>query len=215
MPHISRIIPAGPVDYTLMQHHDYLARRVAQEAHAVINHEAYHQRNVVQSSPADTPTSAPVVAPAATPKAQAVAINPSVWKNQTSAACLKSLTALNGNASNPSGLAACYNVQSWNSSTGIFEADLQLYRIAAATGDWVTLITQAVNVGLSYSGATVAPSGQNHRRRDELPSRTLANSPITGRSGVRRAAVAAPSLVQDMTFVGKVDKDLMGQISDA
>ncbi|KAL8723341.1 MAG: hypothetical protein Q9225_000324 [Loekoesia sp. 1 TL-2023] len=214
MPRVGRIIPNEPVDYSLMQHHHYLARRIAQEAHAVINHEAYHQRDVIRSPSAEPSTTAPILPPAASAQAQPIGVNPSTWINQTSAACIKSLAALNGKASNPSGLAACYNVQSWNSSTGVFKADLQLYRIAAATGDWVALMTQAVNVGLSYSGATVAPSGQHHKRREDLPPRTLLDSPIIGRSEVRRAAAAAPSLVQDMTFVGKINKNLMSQVKN-
>ncbi|KAL8835086.1 MAG: hypothetical protein Q9170_003463 [Blastenia crenularia] len=213
MPRVTRLIPNAPVDYSLMRHHQYLARRVAQEAHAVVNHEAYHQRDVIRSSPAESPTTAPVVPPAASPQAQTASTNSSTWLDRTSAACIKSLSALNGIASNPTGLAACYNVRKLNSATGVFEADLQLYRIAAATGDWVALMTQSVNVGLSYSGATVAPSGQN-QKREELPSRALTDSSIVRGARVRRAAVAGPTLVQDMTFVGKVNKNLMSQIND-
>lgn len=127
---------------------------------------------------------------------------------------MESLTSLKGKASNPSGLAACYNVQSWNSITGIFEADLQLYRIAAATGDWVTLMTQAVNVGLSYSGATVAPSSGNNKRSEEMPSWTPVEPQSIERSRVRRAAAASPSMVQEMAFVGRINKDMMGKIND-
>lgn len=214
MPRIARVIPNEPIDYSLMRHHRYLVRKTAREAHAIVNHEAYHQRDVVRSSPAASPTTKPINPPAESPKAAAVAASIDSWLNQTSAACMESLTALNGKASNPSGLAACYNVQSWNSTTGVFKADLQLYRIAAATGDWVTLMTQAVNVGLSYSGATVAPSGGNNKRSEDRPSRTFTDASILERSTVRRAAVAAPSLVQDMKFVGKVNKDLMGQVKN-
>ncbi|KAI4167351.1 MAG: hypothetical protein LQ343_007276 [Gyalolechia ehrenbergii] len=214
MPRIARVIPNAPVDYSFMQHHRYLLRKTAREAHAIVNHEEYHQRDVVRSSPAESPTAAPIEPPAASSKAAAVSTSSNTWLNQTSAACIQSLTALNGKASNPSGLAACYNVKSWNSSTGVFEADLRLYRIAAATGDWVTLMTQAVNVGLSYSGATVAPSGGNNKRSEELPSRTPTDSRLLERSAVRRTAVAAPSLVQDMNFVGKVNKDFMGQVKN-
>ncbi|KAL8935744.1 MAG: hypothetical protein Q9216_005280 [Gyalolechia sp. 2 TL-2023] len=214
MPRIARVIPTEPLDYSFMQHHRYLVRKTAREAHAIVNHEAYRQRDVIPSSPAESPTAAPIDPPAASSKAAAVTTGSSTWLNQTAAACVESLMTLNGKPSNPSGLAACYNVKSWNSTTGVFEADLQLYRIAAATGDWVALMTQAVNVGLSYSGATVAPSGRNNKRSEELPSGTLADSSILERSAIRRAAVVAPSLVQDMTFVGKVNKDLMGEVKN-
>ncbi|KAL9593930.1 MAG: hypothetical protein Q9219_007310 [cf. Caloplaca sp. 3 TL-2023] len=214
MPRIARVIPREPLDYSLMRHHHYLSRRIAQEAHAIINHEAYHQRDIIRSSPAESPTTTPVIPPAASAKAQAITSSAGAWMNQTSAACMKSLTALNGKASNPSGLAACYNVQSWNTSTGIFEADLQLYRIAAATGDWVSLMNQAVNVGLSYSGATVAPKGGRNKKREGSPSATLTGLPVPRRAGYRRAAADAPTLIQDMTFVGRINKDLLGKINN-
>ncbi len=197
-----------------MRHHNYLARKVAHEAHAVINHQAYHQRDVIPSRPvsssaADSPT--PSVASS---QIQAVNTIPSTWKAKTAAACMTSLAALNGKASNPSGLAACYNIASWNSSTGIFEADLQLYRIAAATGDWMTLMTQAVNVGLSYSSATVAPTGGNRKRSQESPSQVSSESQLSRASYVPRAAAAATTMIQEMTFVGKINKDMMNRVNE-
>lgn len=214
MPRVGRVIPLGRMDYSLMKHHNYLARRIAHEAHAVINHQAYHQRDVIQPASMSSPATGTVAPPAASPNAQDVTISPNIWRNQTAEACMGSLSAMNGRASNPSGLAACYNVRSWNSTLGIFEADLQLYRVAAATGDWVALMTQAVNVGLSYSGATVAPSSGNHKRSQEGHSRTRTESPSIEGTVVRRAAAAAPSMVQEMTFVGKIDKDKMSQVND-
>lgn len=197
-----------------MRHHNYLAHKVAYEAHAVINHQAYHQRDVVPSGPVSSSATGSVAPPAASFKAQAVTAIPSTWRTQTAAACMDSLAALNGKASNPSGLAACYNIASWNSSTGIFQADLQLYRIAAATGDWMTLMTQAVNVGLSYSGATVAPTGDNRKRSQESPSPIASESQMIEKSRVPRAAAAPPTMVQEMTFVGKINKDMMSRVNE-
>ncbi|KAL8947511.1 MAG: hypothetical protein Q9222_006216 [Ikaeria aurantiellina] len=197
-----------------MRHHNYLARKSALEAHAVINHGAYHQRDVVRPSPAESPAATAIALPAASSPAKAPSSSPNDWRNQTAAACMKSLTALGGQASNPSGLAACYNIKSLDTKTGVFEADLQLYRIAAATGDWVSLMTQAVNVGLSYSDATVAPSNTNRRRSHEVsPSVTTKPSEVQ-RSRVERAAVASPSMVQDMSFVGKINENAMNQVND-
>ncbi|KAL8961394.1 MAG: hypothetical protein Q9193_002045 [Seirophora villosa] len=214
MPRIARVIPNEPINHSLMTHHNYLVRKVAHEAHAVINHQAYHQRDVVQPSAVSSPPSSAIASPAASPKAQAIKSNPATWRDQTAAACMESLSALNGKPSNPSGLAACYNLQSWNKGTGIFEADLQLYRIAPATGDWVTLMTQAVSVGLSYSGATVAPRGEiNKRGTGTFPS-TPIESHMAGSSRVRRVAAAAPTLVQEMSFVGKIDKNMMNRVND-
>ncbi|KAL8922229.1 MAG: hypothetical protein Q9208_005308 [Pyrenodesmia sp. 3 TL-2023] len=214
MPRIARVIPSRPVDYSLMGHHNYLAHKVAHEAHAVINHQAYHQRDVVPSGPVPSSAAGGVAPPAASFKAQAVKAIPSTWRTQTAAACMDSLAAMNGKASNPSGLAACYNVASWNSSTGIFQADLQLYRVAAPTGDWMALMTQAVNVGLSYSGATVAPTGDNRKRSQESPSPSASDLQMSERSRVPRAAAATPTMVQEMTFVGKINKDMMSRVNE-
>ncbi|KAL8711852.1 MAG: hypothetical protein Q9220_003796 [cf. Caloplaca sp. 1 TL-2023] len=213
-PQIARVIPSLPVDYSLMRHHNYLARKSALEAHAVINHAAYHQRDVVRPSPAQSPSASAIALPAASPPANAASSSPNDWRNQTAAACMKSLTALGGQASNPSGLAACYNIKSLDTTTGVFEADLQLYRIAAASGDWVSLMTQAVNVGLSYSDATVAPSNTNRKRGLQTPPTATMKTSEVQRLKVERAAVAAPSMVQDMSFVGKINTNAMNQLND-
>lgn len=214
MPRIGRVIPNRPADYSLMEHHNYLARNSARRAHAVINHEAYHQRNVIRASPSQSSAAPAIALPAASPAPKAAASSDD-WKSETAAACSMSLAVLNGHASNPTGLAACYNIQSFNGSTGVFEADLQLYRIAAATGNWASLMTQAVNVGMSYSDATIAPSNANRKREEEeeTPSTTQAESDDVGRSRVRRVA-AAPTMVQEMSFVGKLNGNVMGQVND-
>ncbi|KAL8703297.1 MAG: hypothetical protein Q9201_003511 [Fulgogasparrea decipioides] len=214
MPRITRVIPPRPMDYHLIGHHSYLARRSALEAHAVINHQAFHQRNVVESPPAQSPAADASALPADSSPIKAVTTSPNPWKNQTAAACMKSLAALNGKASNPSGLAACYNIQSFDSNTGIFDADLQLYRIAAAMGDWITLMTHAVNVGLSYSDATVAPGSSNHKREQESTPGTPAALPLAERYRVRRAGAPPPTMVQDMSFVGKINGNRMKEVDN-
>ncbi|KAI4220095.1 MAG: hypothetical protein L6R36_007867 [Xanthoria steineri] len=212
MPQIGRVIPNRPTDYFLMEHHNYLARKSARRAHAVMNHESYHQRNIIRVSPSQSSAAPAITLPAASPAAKAGASS-NDWKRETAAACMMSLAALNGQASNPTGLAACYNIQSFNSSTGVFEADLQLYRIAAATGNWASLMTQAVNVGMSYSDATIAPSNANRKREEEPPSTTKAGSDNVGSPKFRRVA-AAPAMVQEMSFVGKLNGNVMGQVND-
>ncbi|KAL8777258.1 MAG: hypothetical protein Q9194_002653 [Teloschistes cf. exilis] len=211
MPQIARVIPTQPMDYSLMGHHNYLTRKSALEAHVVVNHQAFHQRNVVQSPPAQAPTATSTALPANSSPSEGVSSSPSAWKNQTTDACVRSLSTLNGKASNPTGLAACYNIQTLDSKTGIFNADLQLYRVAAATGNWVSLMTRAVNVGLSYSDATVAPSSSN-RKRAEVP--TSAEPRLLERTRVRRAAAAVPSKIQEMSFVGKINANRLRDLDD-
>ena len=214
MPRIARVIPNRPIDYSLMQHHNYLAGKSARRAHAVINHESYHQRNVIRASPSQSSAAPAIALPAASPPAKAAASSSDQWRNQTAAACMKSLAALNGQASNPTGLAACYNIKSFNSSTGVFEADLQLYRIAAATGSWASLMTQAVNVGMSYSDATIAPSNAFRKRGEQKSPSIEAGLGDVGTFRVRRAAVAAPTMVQEMGFVGKLNGAVMSKVNE-
>ena len=136
-----------------------------------------------------------------------VAMDPNMaWTNQTDIACMQTLTALNGSASNAAGLAACYNVRTFDNATGAFQVDLRLYRICPATGDWATLKTQAVNVGLSYTGASVAAGSMNKAKRD--------GQVLSWPSVKRDATVTPPRMLQDMTFVGKIHEDQMAGINN-
>lgn len=127
------------------------------------------------------------------------------WNNQTNMACTQTLMALNGSASNSAGLAACYNVRAFDNSTGAFQVDLRLYRMCAAAGDWATLKTQAVNVGLSYPGASIAAGNMNKVKR---------NGQVLSWSPIKRDTTVAPHMLEDMTFVGKIHDDQMAGINN-
>ncbi|KAL3960641.1 hypothetical protein ACCO45_005758 [Purpureocillium lilacinum] len=58
------------------------------------------------------------------------AINATAWDAVTDAACVDALAALT-RSTNPSGNCLCYNLPSLDTATGVFEADLRLYRISA------------------------------------------------------------------------------------
>lgn len=128
------------------------------------------------------------------------------WNNQTDMACMQSLTALNGSSSNPAGLAACYNIQTFDTNTGAFQVDLRLYRICPSAGGWATLKTQAVNVGLSYSGASVAAGSMSKVKRN---GQVLSWPPMK-----RDTTVTSPRMLRDMTFVGKIHDDQMAGINN-
>jgi hypothetical protein len=130
-------------------------------------------------------------------------INITAWNEQTSAACTASLESLNGVASNPSGLSVCYNLPSLNNVTGVFEADLRLFSIAAATGDFANIPSQNVQVGLSYNGATVAPVNASSLKR-----RSEAVSLISWPRGLGKRATA-PTLLQQYSFVGRINQNLL------
>lgn len=127
------------------------------------------------------------------------------WNNQTDMACMLTLIALNGSASNSAGLAACYNVRTFDNTTGAFQVDLRLYRICAAVGDWATLKTQAVSVGLSYAGASVAAGSMSKVKR---------NGKVLSWSPVKRDTTVAPHMLEVLNFVGKVHDDQMAGIKN-
>ncbi len=136
-----------------------------------------------------------------------VSLDPNaVWNNQTDMACMQTLTAMNGSASNPTGVAACYNIRTFDSTTGAFQVDLRLYRICPSAGDWATLKTQAVNVGLSYGGASVAAGSMNSVKRDR---QTLSWAPVK-----RDTAATPPHMLEDLAFVGKIHDDQMAGINN-
>ena len=117
----------------------------------------------------------------------------------TDAACLSKLTALNGKASNPSGLAACYNIPQYENSTGAFQADLSMWKIAGPTGDWEAVKQDSVMVALNYLGATVASQKNPNKRGLEE----------------RAATPAAPTKVMELTFVGMVNNGTLSELQNA
>jgi hypothetical protein len=122
------------------------------------------------------------------------AVNVTAWDAQTAAACTAQLEALNGVASNPSGLAVCYNLPFLDNTTGVFEADLRLYQIAPPTGGFANIASSNVQVGLAYDATSLISWP-----RDE--------------EGVQRRATA-PTLVQSYAFVGQINKDLISTNMD-
>lgn len=148
-----------------------------------------------------------IVEPIERRQATTTTTNVTQWDAQTMAACTTALEALNGNASNPSGMAACYNLPYLDNSTGVFQADLRLFTISAATGDFANIPTQNVMVGLSYVGATVsAVNGSSIMRRGDLVS--LISWPRSA-DGMKKRQAAVPTMAQSYAFVGQINQDLL------
>ena len=133
------------------------------------------------------------------------AVNVSQWDMQTQAACTASLQALGGVASNPSGMAVCYNLPFLDNSTGVFQADLRLYTVSPPTGDFANIATQNVQVGLAYNGATVSAvnsSSLKARAADDI-------SLISWPRGMNKRQMAMPTIAQSYAFVGQINKNLL------
>jgi hypothetical protein len=140
-----------------------------------------------------------------TPTIPTTGINATEWDAQTQAACTTSLEALNGVSSNPSGMAVCYNLPYLDNSTGVFEADLRLYMIAAPSGTFAGIASSNVQVGLAYNGATVSAVNAS-----SLKKRSDATSLISWPRAVEVAKRATvPTLVQSYAFVGQVNQNLL------
>ncbi|KAK1963735.1 hypothetical protein LY78DRAFT_739580 [Colletotrichum sublineola] len=131
-------------------------------------------------------------------------INMTAWEVETAQGCTEALSHLN-QASNPSGTCICYNLPSLDAKTGVFEADLRLYKVSEPNGAFSGIPPQNIQVGLSFNGASVSPispdkAGGTTARRDvnfEVPWSTL-----------QKRAVA-PQLLQTYLFVGQIDKTRM------
>lgn len=207
-----RVMPRPGVDVShAFRHTGYVDQRVRTDAHNILNHQLYHVRQVgaaPSSSPAagSNPNGHAPIEKAAVPATNAAAMmaNPAP-------ACDKALTALNGVASNPSGIAVCYNVLMLNTSTGIFQADVRLYKIAAPTGDWATMDESPgkINTGLQYMGANVhTPSITPNNKRDVGP---LVAEDVE--EVVKRAA-APPQSIKNLTFIGQAHSDVLPQLKN-
>ncbi|KAG9228390.1 hypothetical protein BJ875DRAFT_243181 [Amylocarpus encephaloides] len=132
-------------------------------------------------------------------------MNVTQWDAQTTTACTTALEALNGQASNPSGMAVCYNLPFLNDTTGVFQADLRLYVIGAPTGDFANIASQNVNVGLSYNGATVSAVNASSLGKREAGDVSLISWP----RGMEKRQQTIPTMAQAYAFVGQVNPNLL------
>ena len=209
---LARVVPRAGIDVShAFRHTGYIDQRIRTDAHNILNHQLYHARNVdaaPSSSPAagSNPDGHAPLDKAAVPASSAVpmTMNPAP-------ACDKALTTLNGVASNPSGIAVCYNVLMLNTSTGIFQADVRLYKIAAPTGDWATLDDSPgkINTALQYMGANVhTPSITPNSKRG---MNRRANADV---EEIAKRAVTAPQSVKNLTFIGQAHSDVLPQLNN-
>ncbi|KAI4593370.1 hypothetical protein KJ359_009901 [Pestalotiopsis sp. 9143b] len=122
-------------------------------------------------------------------------MNMSQWNSETSAACTTALSQLSI-ASNPSGTAVCYNIPNLDTNTGTFMADLRLFQISSATGDFSSIPQQNIQVELQYKGASVSSVNQTS---SSLPARGL------------EVRAVNPTPLQTYLFVGQIDQAQLAQ----
>lgn len=132
----------------------------------------------------------------------ATTVNIATWDADTMAACIASLEALKGVATNPSGMAVCYNLPMLDEKSGVFQADLRLFKISEPTGIFGNISSQNIQVGLSYDGATVSTMDSSQFGTRGEHGTLLISTPQ------KRQAVE-PVMAQAYAFVGQINADLL------
>ena len=94
------------------------------------------------------------------------------------AACMKSLSSLNGVATSPTGMSVCYDVDSLDTNTGTFVSNVLLYQVSPATGNWTVIDNQSLNVDIGYSGANMTVMGVAQRDTGSRLVARVTNTPI-------------------------------------
>ena len=127
-------------------------------------------------------------------------IDMQAWDEETESACQESLKRLMI-ASNPSGVCICYNLPSLDTASGVFEADLRVYRFNEPSGDFQGIAPEDIEVGLMYNGASVSPVDP-----EDMPSLQQANRK---RQEVNGGGDNAPDLplLQQYLLVGEINDD--------
>ncbi|KAL9129428.1 MAG: hypothetical protein Q9217_002102 [Psora testacea] len=223
---IARVIP-DPTDNAAFKHRhvNYIDQRVREDPHNMLNHEGWHLRKLLMS-PAITPpflanstmmSIIPIATSTGSPNLgglmpQTLGITGAYekqndtddWNQQTEAACMVALSGMNGAASNPSGMAACYNVQSLNNLTGSFLAYLGIYQISAPSGNWLHTSENSVKLGLNYVQASVTRQNMTNERVSSAQERSL--SSWEARDVLRpRSHHSPPRKFEGLALAGKLE----------
>ncbi|KAJ6258278.1 hypothetical protein Dda_7198 [Drechslerella dactyloides] len=103
------------------------------------------------------------------------------WDKQVNAACSMPIEKLSGTITtitDPAGVAVCYNIPYYNVSTGEFESDIRLYKIANGTSDWAAAGTK-ISLSVRYEGAQVQlAEAPNEEGVDIVVSDAVANAMV-------------------------------------
>ncbi|KYK61818.1 hypothetical protein DCS_02962 [Drechmeria coniospora] len=127
--------------------------------------------------------------------------NVTAWDLETNAACVAALRAIL-RSTNPSGTCVCYNLPSLDSVTGIFEADLRLFRVSEARDAFADVRQSHIQVGVQFNGASVSSiSEEELMGMGMVRNRTVVIEP--------RAHDGGPQLVHTYMFVGQIDEQRM------
>ncbi|KAI1496042.1 hypothetical protein F5X99DRAFT_422427 [Biscogniauxia marginata] len=125
-------------------------------------------------------------------------LNMTEWNADTMEACTTALSQLR-TATNPSGMAVCYNIPSLDTNVGTFMADLRLFQVSTPSGDFQGIAPQDISGGVQYNGATASQVSRTVNARDTKND-----------SLVKRQSVS-PTLLNTYMIVGQINADKMVQ----
>ncbi|KAJ2977316.1 hypothetical protein NUW58_g7849 [Xylaria curta] len=129
--------------------------------------------------------------PTATPS------NMTQWDTDTLSACMTTLSTLSA-ASNPSGMAVCYNVVQLDTNRGEFMADLRLFAVSPPAGSWAGIPLQQMEGGLRFTGATAS----------EINGQQLSGRDVSSHYRAKRQS-EGPTLQRTYMIVGRINEDQM------
>jgi len=141
-------------------------------------------------------------------------IDTTLWDAQAGMACMNAINMLNGNASNPTGLAACYNVPYLDQTNGTFEAELRIFNVSMPTGQWVGVSASDTMVVLNFQDATIQESNGLVPVKRDMGSQPLLRRQMTTTSSMMVTATSSgammtPSQVAVRTYVGQIYQNLL------
>lgn len=140
-------------------------------------------------------------------------INLESWNQETERACQDSLKKLQI-ATNPSGTCICYNLPSLDTTSGVFEADLRVYKFNEPNGAFAGIAPSQIGVGLMYLGASVSPVSADTMRNlsaNAAPNQAQRRQEVTSENGTisQPEGGADLELLQQYLLVGQIDNTRM------
>lgn len=130
-------------------------------------------------------------------------LNLTAWDVDTNKACVETLRTIQ-RSSNPSGNCICYNLPSLDATSGVFEAELRLYKVSAPRGIFLGVRPEDIKVSVSYTGASASP----------VTADTVKGAGMTGNGSSlarREDTTTTPELLQAYMLVGQIDKSEMAE----
>jgi len=116
------------------------------------------------------------------------------WSRETVKLCAEKLKSIT-TASNPAGVAGCWNLPLLVESTGVFAADLRLFRVAEPTGDWKNVDVSSYNISVEYDGSAAIQARNMTDKERKASKEGMEGSKLT-------------KLV-DSQFIGNLDRSVV------